>query len=47
MRDWFNSLEQRERLFVMVGAVAVVVALFYTLVWAPIDREYRSMQARC
>ena len=38
MKDWFNSLEQRERLFVSAGATVVVLALFYGLVWMPLEK---------
>ena len=44
MRDWLESLEKRERLFVLGGAVAVAIALFYALVWAPLDSRHRAMQ---
>ncbi len=39
MKDWFNSLEAREQLFVGVGAVVVLVALIYVLAWSPLDRK--------
>ena len=45
MRDWFDSLEQRERLFVTGGAIAVVVALFYVFVWLPLDKSHRDLSA--
>jgi len=45
MRDWFESLERRERLFVSVGAVTVTLTLLYALVWSPLDQEHRSMQS--
>lgn len=44
MRDWFESLQQRERNFVLGGAVAVILALFYALVWSPLDQGHRSLQ---
>ena len=37
MKDWFDSLESREQLFVTAGAVIVVVALIYALLWMPLD----------
>lgn len=43
MRDWFESLESRERLFVGLGALIVAVALIYILVWAPLDKNHDSM----
>ncbi len=38
MRDWFDSLAFRERIFVASGAAVVAVALFWALIWLPIDR---------
>lgn len=43
MKNWFEGLESREQLFVALGAVIVVAALFYGLVWAPLDRNHESM----
>lgn len=43
MRDWFEGLESREQLFVSLGAVVVIVALFYGLVWAPLDKSHESV----
>ena len=43
MRNWFEGLETREQLFVAFGAVIVVIALVYGLVWAPLDRNHQSM----
>jgi general secretion pathway protein M len=40
MKDWFNSLETREQLFVGVGAIFVLVAVLYTLVWVPLDKKH-------
>jgi type II secretory pathway component PulM len=45
MRDWLDSLERRERIFVLGGAAAVVLALFYALVWSPLDRGHKSLQS--
>ena len=43
MKDWFLSLEQRERLFVSVGTVAVILALLYALVWKPLDDGHKAL----
>lgn len=45
MRDWLQSLQPRERLFVIGGAVAVALALLYALVWAPLDRRHKALEA--
>ena len=42
MRDWFESLEQREQMFVGGGAVLVVVVLFWALIWNPLDKGQRN-----
>lgn len=36
MRTWFDSLQQRERVVVIAGAVLVLLALLYVLAWAPL-----------
>lgn len=46
MRDWFDSLEGRERLFVVIGAVVVSIALLWGLVWAPLDKGHRELEQR-
>ena len=37
MRDWFEALEPRERLFVGIGAIVVAIALFWGLIWMPLE----------
>ena len=46
MRDWFEALETREKLFVSVGAVFVIVALLYAMVWLPLEKGYAAKTAR-
>ena len=45
MRDWFEALEQRERIIVAGGAVIVVVAMFWGLVWTPLDKRHDDLQS--
>jgi general secretion pathway protein M len=45
MKDWFESLDLRERQFVSVGSVVVIIALLYGLIWAPLDKKYSELQA--
>ena len=50
MKDWFDSLETREQVFVAVGAIFLLVALVYALLWMPLDKNHRQAQqsvARC
>lgn len=37
LRQWFDSLSPRERIAVMAGVVAIVLALFYYLLWQPLN----------
>jgi general secretion pathway protein M len=46
MREWFESLEPRERLFVSIGAAIVAIAIFWGLIWAPLDKGHRELQQR-
>ena len=45
MKDWFESLDARERLFVSAGSIVVVIALFYVLVWLPLDNGQKDLAA--
>ena len=45
MRTWFESLEERERLFVIAAAVVLAIAVFYLAVWMPLDRGQKSLSA--
>lgn len=44
MKEWFFSLEQRERLLVAGGAGILVLLLIYLLVWEPIASEYSGLK---
>jgi general secretion pathway protein M len=45
MKDWLYSLERRERMFVVGGAVTVVLALLYAFVWAPLDQGHENLRS--
>jgi type II secretory pathway component PulM len=45
MRDWFDSLQSREQLFVGVGGVVVVLTLVWGLLWLPFDKGHKELQA--
>lgn len=36
MIDWYNNLESRERLYVLVGSVAIMITLYFLLVFEPL-----------
>ena len=43
MKDWFANLESREQAFVAGGAVFLVVALVYALLWLPLARNHEAL----
>jgi general secretion pathway protein M len=45
MRSWFESLEERERLFVMAAAILLAIAIFYLAIWMPLDRGQKNLAA--
>ncbi len=45
MKDWLETLEARERLFVYGGAAVVVVTLIYVFIWAPLDQGQKNLQS--
>lgn len=46
MKDWYDNLEAREQVFVLAGAVFVLIALIYYGLWAPLDRNHRQVATR-
>jgi len=43
VKDWFASLDTRERLFVTTGGGIVVIALFYVFIWVPLDKGQQTL----
>jgi general secretion pathway protein M len=46
MKDWYDNLEAREQIFVLIGAVFVILALIYYLLWTPLDTRQRQAATR-
>jgi general secretion pathway protein M len=46
MRSWFESLADRERIFVLTGGASVVLAAFWIGVWTPLDSGQKSAADR-
>lgn len=40
MKDWYENLEAREQIVILVGAVVVAIALLYSVVWVPIEKSH-------
>lgn len=45
MMNWFETLEQRERLFVIAGAAVVAIVLLYAVIWMPLDKGHKTVAA--
>ncbi len=43
-QQWLNTLEQRERYIVIGGAIALLIMLFYLIVWEPITARHEQQQ---
>lgn len=46
MKDWYDNLEAREQVFVLIGAVFVSIALIYYVLWAPLERNHSQVATR-
>ena len=46
MMSWFQSLEERERIFVLTAAVFVVISAFWFGIWTPLDSGQKTVSAR-
>ncbi len=42
LRLWLDSLQQRERIIVIAGAISLAVILFYLLIWEPIKTQHEE-----
>lgn len=45
MRAWFDTLAPRERLFVVLGATIVAIALLWGLIWVPLTKSHDTLVA--
>ncbi len=46
MKEWWDSLQAKERLLVTIGAVAVAIAILYLIVWSPIVESRNNKKMR-
>lgn len=42
MKEWFENLQPRERLYVIGGGACLLLLLLYTIVWAPLSNKVKS-----
>lgn len=45
MKEWYASLEPRERLIVSAGAAAAALILVWGAIWLPLDRAHDGMRS--
>ena len=45
MRDWFDTLAERERVMVVAAAASILIAVLYFGLWLPLDRGHKSAAA--
>jgi general secretion pathway protein M len=43
MKNWFLTLQTRERLFVIAGVAFVVFAIGWAGIWTPLDTKHKAM----
>ena len=46
MKDWWETLQSRERYMVLIAAVLVSIAILYLAIWSPIASSRDSKQKR-
>ena len=46
MKNWYQSLESRERLLVAAAGVVILFAAFWFGLWVPLDSNHRAAQER-
>lgn len=44
MKEYFASLKPRERMFLMTGAIFLVLAFLYWIIWEPFSKSVDSMK---
>ncbi len=45
MKQWFETLQQREQRIILLGAVVVIITLLYMFVWEPLTNGYETAKA--
>jgi general secretion pathway protein M len=45
MKAWFESLQAREKKFVVAAAIAVTIAILFLGIWRPLDRAHRQLES--
>ena len=46
LNQWLDSLEEREKYFVIGGTIALVITLLYLIIWEPIISNFEQQQQK-
>jgi general secretion pathway protein M len=46
VKDWFDALAERERMFIVAAAATILFAAFWFGIWTPLDSGQKSAAAR-
>ena len=44
MNEWFDSLDDRERKYVLTAAIVLVLAVLYLAIWMPLNKGHKRME---
>lgn len=42
MKEWFENLQPRERLYVITGGATLIIFLLYLMVWTPLNGKVKT-----
>ncbi|MDH3339344.1 MAG: type II secretion system protein M [Gammaproteobacteria bacterium] len=45
MKDWFETLDSREQIFVISGGTVALIALLYAFIWVPLDKGHKALES--
>ncbi len=45
MKDWFETLDGREQIFVISGGTLALIAVLYAFVWLPLDKGHETLES--
>ncbi|MGB5338968.1 MAG: type II secretion system protein M [Gammaproteobacteria bacterium] len=45
LQQWFEGLQQRERLMVILGAAAFLLLMLYLMIWEPMFSRYHNLKS--
>jgi len=46
MKEWFDTLQQREKIILMGGLVILILIVFHESIWSPFQQEITELEQR-